>query len=137
MITSIKRLEAQSEMARRIQSIPGFGIISSAELAGEIGTLDRFTSESSLELYIGMATLDNQSRQFKGTKTPRQVNKRGKTATMVAGAQYIKQVPSSKQYYDKKRAKGKKHNQAIRALGQHLTRVIWPLIKQKRDYEIR
>jgi transposase len=144
MMISIKRLEAQivdiakhSEMARRIQSIPGFGIISSAELAGEIGTLDRFTSESSLALYIGVAALDNQFGQFKGTKTLRQVNKRAKTAMLVAGAQHIKQVPSSKRYYDKKRAEGKKHNQAIRALGRHLTRVIWSLIKQTRDYEIR
>jgi len=144
IMTSIKRLETQivgiaehSEIAGWIQSIPGFGTISSAELAGEIGTLERFTSEASLALYIGMAALDNQSGQFKGTKTPRQVNKRAKGAMMVAVARHIKEVPGSKGYYDKKRTEGKKHNQAIRALGRHLTRVIWSLIKHQRNYEIR
>ncbi|SDY81730.1 hypothetical protein SAMN05421755_105123, partial [Nitrosomonas sp. Nm33] len=44
---------------------------------------------------------------------------------------------SSRQYYDKKRAEGKKHNQAIRALGRHLVRVIWSMTKQGRKYEIR
>ncbi len=144
LMNSIERLEKQieplvqdSEIAGYIQSIPGFGIISSAELAGEIGTVERFATESSLALYIGMAALTNQSGACKGTKTPRQVNKRAKAAMMVAVARHINHVPSSKRYYDKKRSEGKKHNQAIRALGRHLTRVIWALIKNQRDYEMR
>lgn len=144
LIASIKQIEARiadiaqnSQIVLRIDSIPGFGPVSSAELGGEIGTLHRFASEASLALYIGMAALDNQSGTFRGTKTPRQVNTRAKAAMMVAVARHIEQVPGSKAYYDKKRAEGKKHNQAIRALGRHLTRVIWSLIKQQRNYEIR
>ncbi len=64
----IKALEVQmaqvvenSAIAGRLVSIPGFGAICSAELAGEIGTLERFRSEASLALYLGMATLDNSS----------------------------------------------------------------------------
>ncbi|MDQ7058687.1 MAG: hypothetical protein Q9N62_09760 [Ghiorsea sp.] len=37
--------------------------------------------------------------------------------------------------YDKKRAEGKKHNQAVRSLARHLSRVIWSLVKNKRLYE--
>ncbi|MDQ6976636.1 MAG: hypothetical protein Q9M75_00830 [Ghiorsea sp.] len=33
-------------------------------------------------------------------------------------------TPQSKAYYDKKRAEGKKHNQAVRSLARHLSRVI-------------
>ena len=40
-------------------------------------------------------------------------------------------------YYDKKRAEGKKHNQAIRSLGRHLVRVLWKMLTEDRDYEIR
>ena len=40
---AIEDLTQRSAMAQRIRSIPGFGIISSAELAGEIGTLERDT----------------------------------------------------------------------------------------------
>jgi len=46
-------------------------------------------------------------------------------------------VPQSRAYYDRKRADGKTHNQAIRALGRHLVRVIWAMLRDHRDYEIR
>ena len=118
-------------------SIPGFGPICSAELAGEIGTLERFASESSLALYLGMAPLDASSGTYQGSKPPRQVNSRAKAAMMAAVDQHRKQVLSSQQYYQKKRLQGKRHNQAIRALGRHLVRVIWSLIRQRRAYEIR
>jgi hypothetical protein len=56
---------------------------------------------------------------------------------MTAVARHIRCVPESKAYYDKKRAEGKSHNQAVRALGRHLVRVIWSMLKNKRDYELR
>ncbi len=56
---------------------------------------------------------------------------------MVAIARHTKQVPESKAYYDKKRAEGKTHNQAIRALGRHMIRVIWSMIQQQRDYSVK
>lgn len=44
---------------------------------------------------------------------------------------------SSQRYYDKKRAQGKTHNQAIRALGRHLCRVMFRMLKQQRPYQLR
>jgi hypothetical protein len=46
-------------------------------------------------------------------------------------------VAVSRAYYEKKRAQGKTHNQAIRALGRQLVRVIWSMLKQHWDYELR
>jgi len=114
-----------------------YGMTEGAERAGEIGTLERFSSEASLALYLGMCPLDNQSGQFHGTKTPRQVNRRAKAAIMAAVARHIDHVPQSKAYYDRKRSEGKKHNQAVRALGRHLVRVMWSMIKQGRNCELR
>jgi hypothetical protein len=37
----------------------------------------------------------------------------------------------------KETRRGEKHNQAIRALGRHLTRIIYKLLKEEREYEIR
>jgi len=99
--------------------------------------LDRFESEAGLAVYTGMAALDDSSGKKTSTRTPRQVNTRAKAAMMVAIARHIPHAPSSKAYYDKKRAEGKKHNQAIRALGRQMIRVIWSLVKRKREYEIR
>ncbi len=134
---AIEELSQESEMACRLDSIPGFGETTSAELAGEIGTIDRFDSEASLALYVGMCPLDKQSGQSHRTRTPRNVNTRAKAALMTAVARHIEKVPQSRAYYEKKRREGKKHNQAIRATGRHLVRVMWSMMKQGRDYELR
>ena len=130
-------LADHSDMARRLSSIQGFGKTSIAELAGEIGTTERFAGEGSLALYVGMSPLSKDSGQHHGSKSPRQVNQRAKAAMMTAVARHIDCVPESKAYYDRKRAEGKKHNQAVRALGRHLVRVIWSMLNNERDYELR
>jgi transposase len=130
------RIASTSAIACRLVSIPGYGSVSSAELAGEIGTIARFRSEASLALYLGMATLDNSSGKFRGSKPPKHVNVRAKAAMMAAVDHHRKRVPQSQRYYERKRAEGKKHNQAIRALGRHLCRVIFKMLTQDRLYRI-
>src|SRR5690625_3414744 len=130
--TQIKALEAQcsalmaqSEMAQRIDSIPGFGAVCASEIAGELGTIDRFAKEGSLAVYLGMANLDHSFGKQRGAKPPKHVNTRAKAAMMVGVDRHRKQVPESQRFYEKKRAQGKTHNQAIRALGRHLCRVLF------------
>jgi transposase len=134
---AMAQLRGKSELAQRLSTIPGYGEISVSELAGEIGTHERFGGEASMALYLGMSPLDKSSGQSRGTKQPRQVNRRAKAAMMAAVARHISQVPDSAAYYQKKRAEGKKHNQAVRALGRHLVRVMWSMLTQARDYEHR
>jgi len=134
---AMEKLAAQSEIAQRLSTIPGFGKTSIAELAGEIGTMERFSSEASLALYLGMSPLTHQSGQMHRARSPRQVNRRAKAAMMTAVARHILWVPESRAYYERKRSEGKTHNQAIRALGRHLVRVIWSMMKNSRDYVVR
>lgn len=133
----IFELISQSRIASLIMSIPGFGEVCSSEIAGEIGSEQRFDREASLSLYLGMAILDNSSGRYKGAKAPRHVNTHAKAAMMIAVDRHRKLVASSKKYYEKKRAEGKKHNQAIRALGRQLCRVIFKMLKENRRYEVR
>ena len=56
---------------------------------------------------------------------------------MAAVDHHRKRVPQSQRYYEKKRAEGKKHNQAIRALGRHLCRVIFKMLSQERPLQDR
>ncbi len=130
------RVAATSVIACHLASIPGFGAVCGAALAGEIGTIVRFKSEASLALYLGMATLDNSSGRYRGSKTPRHVNVRAKAAMMAAIDHHRKLVPQSLRYFDRKRAEGKKHNQAIRALGRQLCRIIFKMLSQERPYRI-
>jgi transposase len=144
LLEEIKALEEQiaitatdSTLHQRMDSIPGFGLISCAELAGEIGDHRRFEGEASLALYLGATSLDNSSGERQGSKTARQVNHRAKTALMNAADHHRRRVSSSCKYYEKKRVEGKTHNQAIRALARHLVRVLWSLFAHNRDYELR
>ena len=134
---TMEQLADQSNIARRLSTIPGFGRTSIAELAGEIGIVERFDSEASLALYVGMCPLTHQSGDMSRARIPRQVNTRCKATMMTTVARHIGCVPQSKAFYERKRTQGKTHNQAIRALGRHLVRVIWAMLRDGRDYEIR
>lgn len=133
----IEDILKSSKLAETIGSIPGFGAVCTAELVAEIGTMERFSSERSLALYLGMAPLDKSSGKCQGTRTPTQINKRGKAAMMTAVAHNIRKVEESKRYYQKKRDEGESHNQAVRALGRHMIRVIWSMTKRNEVYQIR
>lgn len=134
---AIEELSEDSEIAKRLSTIPGFGKVCCAELAGEIGTIERFNSEGSLALYLGVAVLNNSSGDYKGTKPPKHINARAKSAMMVATARHINHVSQAKHYYEKKRKEGKKHNQAVRSLARHMIKVIWSMLKNSRDYQIK
>ncbi len=140
----IKELEGQigellktSSLGQLINSIPGFGVVSTAEIVGEVVNISRFDTESSLAMYLGMAPLDNGSGSYKGTKQACQVNKRARAAIMVATMRHIPQTEESKMYYDKKRREGKTYHQAVRAMGRHLVRVIWSMAKRGESYSVR
>lgn len=81
--------------------------------------------------------LDNSSGSKVGTKTFHHVNKHAKRTMMTAIARHVEHCAESKKYYDKKRLLGKKHNQAIRATGKHMVRVMWSMLKNQRDYEVK
>ncbi len=132
----IKLIASHSELARRLDTIPGFGPICSAELAGEIGDLGRFNNEAGLAVYLGMAPLTNSSGTYQGSKRPRQVNRHGKSAIMSGAARHVKLVPQSTIYYGKKRTQGNAHNQAVRCVGRQLVRIIWSMLKWGRDYRV-
>jgi hypothetical protein len=49
----------------------------------------------------------------------------------------IHTCPESRQYYDKKRAEGKKHTQAVLALARRRVNVLWALLRDNRAYQPR
>jgi transposase len=144
LLEQIAQLEKQigqtlpsSSLASLLLSVPGFGEVTAAELAGEIGTLERFSSEASLALYLGVCPLDRSSGRQAGSRVPRQVNRRARQALANALIHHVRLTPQSQALYGKKRREGKSHNQALRVVGRHLCRVIWCMLKEERPYEKR
>jgi transposase len=117
----IDHLIPSSKIASKLLSIPGFATVSAGTLAGEIGTLN----------------LDNSSGKQKGSKRNMATNRHAKKAMINATMQHSRNAEESSIYLKKKISQGKKYQQAIRSLGRHLVRVIWSMIQQERDYEIR
>ncbi|MGH8596213.1 MAG: transposase, partial [Gammaproteobacteria bacterium] len=134
--TRIETTAGDCPIARRLRTIPGFGATGTAELSGEIGALQRFDSEASLALYLGMAPLDNSSGFKQRVKRTKSINRRCQAALMICVVRHMACVVESRTYYDRKRAQGKRHNQAVRALGRHLVRVIWRMLVNQSDYAI-
>ncbi len=133
----ISLLNKNSQIARVIQTIPGFATITAGELAGEIGSIDRFKSEASLALYLGMTNLDNSSGKQVRTKRSISTNRHAKMAMITATMKHAQHNDQSVKYLNKKISEGKKYQQAIRSLGRNLVRVIWKMIQEDRNYEIR
>jgi len=133
----IEQLSQASAMAQRIRTIPGFGLISAAELAGEIGSIDRFAKADSLAMYLGSAPLDHSSGKRNASKVPRQINFRARDALMIATVHHVAAVPASKAYFEKKRAAGKTHQQAVRATARILAKVLFSMLKHDKDYQPR
>ena len=133
----IEILNSDSKIATKLQTIPGFSTISAGELAGEIGTLKRFKNENSLALYLGMTNLDNSSGKQKGSKRNLSTNRHAKNAMITATMKHVMYTDESKKYLNKKISEGKRYQQAIRSIGRHLVRVIWSMIQNDRNYEIR
>lgn len=65
-------LAEATEIARLIDTLPGFALVCASKLTGEIGTLDRFAGEASLAVYLGMANLDNSSGERQGARASEQ-----------------------------------------------------------------
>lgn len=133
----IGELCERSDLAGIVRSIPGFGLTCTSEIVAEIGSMDRFRSEGSLAMYLGMAPLDNSSGKRRGTSHAKQVNIRARSAMMTAMNRHILRVEESERYYRKKRNEGKRHNQAIRSLGRHMVRVMWSMTRDGHFYENR
>lgn len=86
---------------------------------------------------VCLAPLDHSSGlRIKG-KRPRCINTRCQAAMMICTVRHMACVPESRRYYDRKRAEGKTHTQAVRALGRQLVRVMWTMLTNERYYEDR
>lgn len=61
-------------MTERLASISGFGLVTIATLAGEIGTLERIQHEGCLAVYLGVAPLTKSSGKYNDSRQTKHVN---------------------------------------------------------------
>ncbi len=134
-----KELEVIGEGSKDVQilmSIPGVSVKLSSRLMGEIGDIEHFDNPDQLAVYCGVGCIDNSSGKRKGAKSVYKANKFCKATMVNIAGCTIKEVKESQNYYLKKRKEGKDHNKALRNLARQMAKVIFWMLKEKRDYYV-
>src|SRR6185295_11821169 len=127
----------QHQQAAVIRSMPGFGPLLGAELvAATNGGLDSFHSADRLAAVAGLAPVPRDSGRISGNlKRPRRYDRRLLRACYLASHIAIRTDTASRIYYDRKRAEGKRHTQAVLALARRRLNVMWAMLRDHKPYQ--
>jgi transposase len=124
-------------LAPVIISLPGIGTLLGAEfLAATGGDMTFFTTPDRLAAYAGLAPAPWDSGRIRGNLHRPKHYHRGLNRVFYYSAMIsIRTCPDSRRYYDRKRAEGKKHTQAVLALARRRVNVLWALLRDNRPYQ--
>ncbi|SCF50446.1 Transposase [Micromonospora carbonacea] len=123
--------------ASRITSIHGFGPIPGAQLLADTGgdLLAAFGTSARLAAYAGLAPVPRDSGRVRGNlHRPKRYHRGLRRVFYLAALSSIKTDGPSKAFYQRKRAEGKLHPQALIALARRLIDVIWALLRDGREF---
>jgi transposase len=119
-----------------LKTMPGVGVRTQARILTEVSGKD-FATPGHLASYAGLAPVTWRSgTSIRGDHSSRKGNKVLKRALFLsafASLQCKDQI--SRAYYDKKRAEGKKHNQAVIALARRRCNVLFAMLRDGSPYE--
>jgi transposase len=127
----------QHESAAVITSLPGIGTLPGAEfLAATGGDMDFFATPDRLAGFAGLAPAPWDSGRIRGNLHRPKRYHRGLNHVFYYSAMIsIQTCPESRRFYDRKRAEGKKHTQAVLALARRRVNVLWALLRDNRPYQ--
>ena len=126
-----KRIEAVlAEHPSTVTDIQGLGAVSTAIILGEVGDVRRFRSKHHFASYTGTAPIDVSSGDQNRHRLNRGGNRRLNYALHVAAIVQIRYPGAGKDYYDRKRAEGKKPLEALRCLKRRLSDVVFQALKE-------
>jgi transposase len=122
---------ARDDSATNLLTMPGFGPVLAATFLAQIGgSLDAFENVDRLACVAGLAPVPRDSGRISGNlHRPRRFNRRLLRTCYLAAFSSLKNSPSSRGFYDRKRAEGKSHKQALIALARRRINVIWALLR--------
>jgi transposase len=126
-------------LAPVIESMPGIGPLLGAEfLAATGGDMTAFGTPDRLAGFAGLAPAPRDSGRIRGNLHRPDRYHRGLNRVFYHSAMVsITCSEESRAFYDRKRAEGKKHTQAVLALARKRVNVLWALIRDKRTYQAR
>jgi transposase len=124
--------------AEILASLPGMGPLLGAEFLVGVGDLSAFESADHLAAYAGLVPAANDSGKRVGNnRRMRGGNKNLKRVFYQAAFASLRSSPESRAFYDRKRAEGKRHVQALIALARRRVDVIWAMLRDGTTFEPR
>lgn len=117
-----------------IRSLPGMGVVLTAEFIAEVGSVHRFSSADALAAAAGLAPVLRQSGKVRFLKRPTGGNKALKRV-FYQSAFCSLQTADSRAFYDRKRKEGKRHHQALVALARRRINVLWAMLKDRQPFQ--
>lgn len=119
-----------------LSSMPGIGDVLGAVILSEIGDVSQYKDSGHLAAYSGVAPSKRQSgTTLNSGKKKVKCNHQLRNAFCESARISINYDEWSAWFYEKKRAEGKKHRQAILALARHRTDIIYAMLKTGSCYE--
>jgi transposase len=132
-----KRFFARPE-ARILISLPGMGPILGAEFLVAVGDISAFSSADRLAAYAGLVPVARDSGKRVGNhKRMRGGNKVLKRVFYQSAFASLRSAPESRAFYERKRAEGKRHTQALIALARRRVNVLWAMLRDGTTFESR
>jgi transposase len=117
-----------------IRSLPGMGVVLTAEFVAEAGGTSRFRSADALASAAGLAPVLRQSGKVRFRRRASGGNKALKRVFYQSAFASLR-APDSKAFYDRKRREGKRHHQALIALARRRVGVLWAMLRDRRPFE--
>ena len=132
-----KRFFARPE-APILTSLPGMGVLLGAEFLVAVGDICAFSSADRLAAYAGLVPAANDSGKRVGkARRMRGGNKALKRVFYQSAFASLRSAPESRAFYDRKRAEGKRHTQALIALARRRVNVVWAMLRDGTTFESR
>jgi len=130
----LKALLERHPDAALIRSLPGMGVVLTAELIAEAGNLSRFRSADALASAAGIAPVLRQSGRTRFLRRPNGGNK-GLKRIFYQSAFCSLGHHDSRAFYDRKRREGKRHHQAVIALARRRVNVLWAVVHSRTPFQ--
>lgn len=118
-------------------SMPGFGpVLAATFLANTGGDLRAFKTVDRLASVAGLAPAPRDSGRISGNHhRPKRFNRRLMRTCYLAALSSLKSSPASRAFYERKRAEGKNHKQALIALARRRITVLWAMLRDRSTYQ--
>lgn len=128
------RLEAHP-LAEVLTSMPGNGFRTALKILTIAGDGAAFPTAGHLAAYAGLAPVTRRSgSSIKGETRSQRGNHALKSALFLSAFASLAD-PTSRAYYDRKRAQGKRHNAALICLARRRVDVIYAMLRDRKPYQ--